>query len=144
MIRNYFKTMWRGLMKNKFYSTINILGLTIGMASAILILLWIQNEMSHDRFYEKTDRIYVANNRDKVNGKMLAWNTTPKPLGPAIKKDFPEVEDVVRVNDFGANFLLTAGEKHFSLHGDFVDPGFLNMFSFPLLEGRANTAFNGI
>ena len=144
MLRNYLKTMWRGLMKNKFYSGINILGLTIGMASAILILLWIQNEMSHDRFHAKTDRIYVANNRDKVNGKMLAWNTTPKPLGPAIKKDFPEVEDVVRVNDFGANFLLTAGEKHFSLHGDFVDPGFLNMFSFPLLEGNANTALNGI
>ena len=56
-------------MKSKFYSFINILGLTIGMASAILILLWIQNEMSHDRFYEKTDRIYLANNRDKVNGK---------------------------------------------------------------------------
>ena len=82
MIRNYFKTMWRGLLKNKFYSSINILGLTIGMASAILILLWIQNEMSHDRFHAKTDRIYIANNRDKVSGKMLAWNTTPKPLGP--------------------------------------------------------------
>jgi ABC-type antimicrobial peptide transport system permease subunit len=144
MIRNYFKTMWRSLMKNKFYSSINILGLTIGMASAILILLWIQNEMSHDRFHSKIDRIYVANNRDKVNGKMFAWNTTPKPLGPAIKKDFPEVEDVVRVNDFGANFLLTAGDKHFSLHGDFVDSGFFNMFSFPLLEGNANVALNGI
>ncbi len=71
--------MWRGLIKNKFYSTINILGLTIGMSSAILILLWIQNEMSHDRFYEKTDRIYLATNRDKVNGEMMAWNNTPKP-----------------------------------------------------------------
>ncbi|HEX6431671.1 MAG TPA: ABC transporter permease, partial [Niastella sp.] len=144
MIRNYFKIMWRGLMRSKFYSSINILGLTIGMASAILILLWIQNEMSHDRFHAKIDRLYTANNRDIVSGKMVAWRTTPKPLGPAMKKDFPDVEDVVRVNDYGANFLLTAGDKRFSLHGDFVDTGFLNMFSFPLLEGNANTALNDI
>ena len=142
MIKNYFKTAWRGLMKNKFYSTINILGLTIGMASAILILLWIQNEMSHDRFYEKTDRIYLAANRDKVNGEMMAWNNTPKPLGLAIKKDYPEVEDVVRLNEYAANFLLTAGDKHFSLHGEFADSGFLKMFSLPLLEGNAATSLN--
>jgi putative ABC transport system permease protein len=142
MISNYFKIMWRGLMRNKFYSSINILGLTIGMASAILILLWIQNEMSHDRFHAKIDRLYTINNQDIVSGKMLAWKTTPKPLGPAVKKDFPEVEDAVRINDFGANFLLTVDDKHFSLHGDFVDAGFLNMFSFPLLEGNANTALN--
>ncbi len=129
-------------MKNKFYSFINILGLTIGMASAILILLWIQNEMSHDRFYEKTDRIYLANNRDKVNGKMLAWNNTPKPLGLAIKNDYPEVEDVVRLNEYAANFLITTGEKHFSIHGEFADPGFLKMFSLPLLEGNPNTSLN--
>lgn len=137
MIKNYVKTLWRGLLKNKFYSAINILGLTIGMASALLILLWIQNEVSHDRFYEKTDRIYLANNRDKVNGEMLAWNNTPKPLGPALKKDYPEVEDVVRLNEYAANFLLSVGDKHFSLHGEFADSGFLSMFSLPLLEGNA-------
>src|SRR3954464_7313473 len=142
MFKNYFKITWRGLMKNKFYSFINILGLTIGMASAILILLWIQNEMSHDRFYEKTDRIYVANNRDKVNGKTAAWHTTPAPMGLAIKQDYPEVEDVVRVQEYAANFLLTVGDKHFSLHGEFADSGFFNMFSFPLLEGNASTALS--
>ncbi len=134
--------MWRSLMKNKFYSFINITGLTVGMASAVLILLWIQNEMSHDRFYEKTDRIYAANNRDKVNGKLSAWRTTPAPLGAAIKKDYPEVEDVVRLNEYAANFLLTSGDKHFSLHGEFADSGFLSMFSLPLLHGNAKTALN--
>lgn len=134
--------MWRGLMNNKFYSFINIIGLTIGMASAILILLWIQNETSHDRFYEKTDRIYAANNRDKVNGKLAAWHTTPAPLGLAIKKDYPEVEDVVRLNEYAANFLLTAGDKHFSLHGEFADSGFLSIFSLPLLYGNATTSLN--
>lgn len=142
MFRNYFKTAWRSLMKNKFYSFINIIGLTIGMASAILILVWIQNEMSHDRFYAKTDRIYLANNRDKVNGKMMAWNNTPNPLGPAIKKDYPEVEDVVRLNEYAANFLISNGDKHFSLHGEFADSGFLKMFSLPLITGNPNTALN--
>ena len=142
MIRNYFKTMWRGLMKSKFYTAINILGLTIGMASAILILLWIQNEMSHDRFHAKIDRIYTANNRDMVSGKLLAWNTTPNPLGPAIKKDFPDVEDVVRVNDYAANYLLSVGDKSFSLHGVIVDTGFFNLFSFPLPEGNVRTALS--
>jgi len=142
MLKNYFKTTWRGLIRNKFYSTINILGLTIGMSSAILILLWIQNEMSHDRFYKKTDRIYLANNRDKINGEMTAWNNTSKPLGLAIKKDYPEVEDVVRLNEYAANFLLTAGDKHFSLHGEFADSDFLKMFSLPLLGGNPATALN--
>lgn len=129
-------------MKNKFYSFINIIGLTIGMASAVLILLWIQNELSHDRFYEKTNRICLANNRDKVNGKTMAWRTTPAPMGVAIKQDYPEVEDVVRVQEYAANFLLTAGDKHFSLHGEFADTGFFSMFSFPLLEGNSATALN--
>ena len=142
MFKNYFKTAWRSLMKNKFYSAINIFGLTIGMASAILILLWIQNEMSHDSFYTKTDRIYLANNRDKVNGKMFAWNETPKPLGLALKKDYPEVEDVVRLNEHKANFLVSNGDKHFSIQGEFADPGFLSMFSLPLLEGNASTSLN--
>src|SRR5436305_12995140 len=110
MFKNYFKIIWRGLMKNKFYSFINILGLTIGMASAILILLWIQNEWSHDSFYEKTDRIYLANNRDKVNGKMFAWNNTPKPLGLTIKKDYHEVEDDVRLNEYEANLMVSSAD----------------------------------
>ena len=80
MIKNFFKIAFRNLFRNKGFSTINILGLAIGMASAILILLWIQNEMSHDRFYKKSDRIYTLNNRDKFNGEIWAWNTTPKIL----------------------------------------------------------------
>ena len=140
MFKNYLRTIWRGLRNNKFYSFINIIGLTIGMASAILILLWIQNELTHDRFYEKTDRIYVANNRDKVNGKISPGIQRQAAMGLAIKQDYPEVENVVRVQEYAANFLLTAGEKHFSLHGEFADTGFFSMFSFPLMEGNAATA----
>ncbi|HEY3388010.1 MAG TPA: ABC transporter permease, partial [Prolixibacteraceae bacterium] len=69
---------------------------------------------------------------------------TPKPLGLAIKKDYPEVEDIVRINEYAANFLLTAGEKHFILHGVFADSGLLKIFSLPLLEGNAATALNSL
>jgi hypothetical protein len=93
MLKNYFKIAFRNLLRNKAFSFINIAGLAVGMASAILILLWIQNEMSHDKFHEKIDRLYTMNNRDKFNGELWAWNWTPKILGPTLKQDYPEVED---------------------------------------------------
>jgi len=140
MIKNYFKIAFRNLWRNKGFSAINIFGLAIGMASAILILLWIQNEMSHDRFHQKIGRIYIMNNRDHFNGKLNAWATTPKILGPTLKADYPEIEQAVRVNN--ADFLFTVGEKHLNAHGYFTDSGFLKTFSFPLLEGNVNTALS--
>lgn len=139
MFKNFFNIAFRNLRRNKSFSAINIFGLAIGMASAILILLWIQNEMNHDRFHQKIDRIYVMNNRDHFSGKLQVWPITPKILGPTLKTDYPEVEDFARVNN--ANFLLTVGDKHFNVRGNFTDSGFLKMFSFPLLKGNAATAF---
>lgn len=142
MLRNYFKIAFRNLLRNKGFSFINISGLAIGMASAILILLWIQNELTQDRFHEKLDRIYVANNRDKFNGEMWAWDNTPKIMGPTIKLEYPDVEDVVRVNN--ANFLFTVGDKKLNAGGTFVDTGFLKMFSFPLLQGSKRKALSEV
>ncbi len=142
MFNNYFKIAFRNLWKNKAFSFINIAGLAVGMASAILILLWIQNEMSHDHFHEKADRIYTLNNRDKFNGDVWAWSWTPKILGPTVKQDYPDVEDAVRTNN--ANFLLSVGDKHLSAQGYFTDTGFFNMFSFPFISGNASTALNSI
>jgi len=140
MFTNYFKIAFRNLWKNKGFSFINIAGLAVGMASAILILLWIQNEVSHDRFHEKIDRLYTMNNRDKFNGELWAWNTTPKILGPTLKQDYPEVEEFARGND--ATFLFSIGDKHLNAEGRFTDPGFLTMFSLPLKEGNAKTALS--
>ncbi len=141
MLKNYFTIAVRNLLRNKAFSLINILGLSIGMASAILILLWIENEVSHDRFHAKLDRIYTLNNRDRFNGELQAWSSTPKILAPTIKETFPEVEEAVRVN--GTSFLLTSGDKQLNVEGNFVDPAFLKVFSFPLLRGNANTALSG-
>ena len=142
MLKNYLKIAFRNLWKSKGFSIINISGLAIGMASAILILLWIQNEMSHDTFHEKGKRIYTANNLDKFNGQVWAWATTPSVMAPAIKLNYSaDVEDVVRSNN--ANFLFTVGDKHLNVQGNFVDSGFLDVFTYPLLKGNKTQALKG-
>lgn len=142
MIKNFFKVAVRNLVRNKFFSIINICGLAVGMASAILIMLWIQNELSYDSFYSKNDRLYQPWNRAIFDGKLQCWSTTPKVLGPTLKHDYPEVEAVTRVN-WGNNFLFSIGEKRLSVQGTTVDPDFLKMFDFPLLKGSEQTALAG-
>ncbi len=110
MIKNYLLIAFRNLRRNKVFSAINILGLSIGMASAILILLWIQNEVSYDQFHAKKDRLYMMYNLDKFNGELWAWNSTPKILAPTLKREYPEVEDAVRFRP--TNFLFSVGDKH--------------------------------
>ncbi len=141
MIKNFFKITFRNLRRKKVFSSINILGLSIGMASALLILLWVQNELSFDRFYSNTDRLYQMYNRDKFDGELHSWNRTPSVMTAALKKDYPEVEYVTRYNN--STFMVSNGEKHLNLRGAFADSGFLNMFDFPLLQGNAAQALNG-
>lgn len=123
------------MIRSKGFTLINITGLIIGMASAILILLWIQNEVSYDQFHEKKDRIYEAWNRASFSGELNCWNTTPKVLARTLEKDLPEVEAAVRV-DWGSNFLFSIGEKRITVQGTIVDSNFLEIFSFPLLRGK--------
>lgn len=143
MIKNFFKIAWRNMLRNKGFSLINIAGLSIGMASAILIILWIQNEVSYDQFHEKKDRIYEAWNRARFDGKLACWNTTPKILARTLEHDIPEVERAVRVN-WPSNFLFSVGDKRILKSGNIVDTGFLQMFSFPMVKGNPATALNHI
>jgi ABC-type antimicrobial peptide transport system permease subunit len=139
MFKNFFKVAYRNFLRNKGFSAINIAGLAVGIASAILIVLWIQNEVSYDQFHEKRDRIYEAWNRARFDNKLMSWNTTPKILARTIERDLPEVERTVRVN-WGQSYLLTVGETKITRRGNAVDTGFLQMFSFPLVRGNAATA----
>ncbi|RTL58783.1 MAG: FtsX-like permease family protein [Sphingobacteriales bacterium] len=141
MIKNFFKVAFRNLLRNKGFSFINISGLAIGMASAVLIMLWIQNETSYDQFHEKKDRIYEAWNKAEFSGKLQCWNTTPKILARSMEKDIPEIERSVRVN-WPSNFLFSIGDKRLTVKGNIVDTGFLQMFSFPLVKGDPKTALN--
>ncbi|HET9056990.1 MAG TPA: ABC transporter permease, partial [Chitinophagaceae bacterium] len=141
MIKNFFKIAWRNLFRSKGFSFINILGLAIGMASAILIMLWIQHEISYDRFHKKKDRIYEVWNKAAFDGELLCWNYTPKVLGGAMSRDIPEVERTVRVN-ISSNFLFSVGDKRLTARGNIVDSGFLEVFSFPLLIGNEKQVLN--
>jgi len=136
MFRNYFKTAWRSLMRGKSFSVINIAGLAVGMAGAMLILLWLQNEISFDEFHQNKDRIYeVYGLTDNTDGKAFAIPVVSQPLGPALKQSMPEVEQMSREKSI-SSFLITADEKSFTgISGSFVDPSFLTIFSFPLSAG---------
>ncbi|GHA33887.1 ABC transporter permease [Salinimicrobium marinum] len=140
MIKNYFKIAWRNIWKRKGFSAINIGGLAVGMASALLVLLWVQNEISYDRFHENGDSIYRMYNRDNFNGEPWAWGTTPKILGKTLNQDYPEVENVARISS--EEFWLGVGNKKFKAEGYITDTGFLKMFSFPLLKGNISTVLN--
>src|SRR4029453_6311609 len=94
----FFKIAYRNLLRNKGFSIINISGLAIGMASAVLILLWIQNEVSHDRFHKKLDRLYQVWSNDKINGSIRSLTNTPEIMAPSLKEDYPEIEEVTRVS----------------------------------------------
>ena len=87
MIKNFLKVAIRNLWRNKTFSIINIAGLAIGMAAAILILLWVQNELSYDRFYNNVDRIALMYSRDINNGQLSVRNSTPAQMAPVIKRN---------------------------------------------------------
>src|ERR1700761_6945787 len=140
MIKNFIKITLRGLRKNKTFSAINIAGLAVGMAAAMLIMLWVQNEFSFDRFYSKTGRISLLYSRDMNNGRIAVWNNTPSLMTPELKKNYPEVENATRFRT--VYFLATVGDNHFNTEGSFADSTFLSILDFPLLKGSAKTALN--
>ena len=138
MIKNYLLVALRNLQKNKAFSFLNISGLAIGMASAILILLWVQNEISYDQFHKNKDHIYEAWNRGQMDDKIQCWESTPQILGPTLKKDYPEVDMLARTVTTWK--VTSVGEKKFSTQSMIVDPDFLKIFSFRFQQGNPETA----
>ncbi len=136
MIVNYLKIAFRNMKRHKGYSFINIAGLAIGMAICILILLWVQDELNFDRFHENAENIYRVYMNDQNYG--VVWPIVSIPVGPALKQEFPEVIDSVRVIDFSG--LVTWEEKKYDEIGAYVDPSFFEIFSFPFVKGDSKTA----
>lgn len=140
MFRNYVLIAIRFIKKNRLYSFINIFGLAIGLATCILILLWVRDELSFDRFHKNADQIYKIVCSDLLSDEKYAV-TTPA-LGPALKQNFPEILRISRYFEM-YNLVVKVGEKKFLEDGiAFVDPFFLEMFSFPLIKGNPRTALS--
>jgi putative ABC transport system permease protein len=142
MFKNYFKTAWRNLLKNKFYSLITIAGLTAGLCVGMLILLWVQDELSYDAFHKKADNIYKLENQVGTGGSRQIWTVTASPIGKLAQNELPEVKDAVRIcyNYFYNQFKT--GEKTFNEDNKFfTDPSFFNVFDFGLIKGNKNNPF---
>lgn len=141
MLKNYFKIAWRNLVNNKTDSTINIIGLSIGMAACLLILEFVNYELSFDRFNKNAEDIYRVTNDRYQQGKLIQHGTiTYSAVGPAMKADFPEVVDITRVEPLGSPILSRGTKKYQSENSIAVDNEFLSIFSYPLVAGDPKTA----
>jgi putative ABC transport system permease protein len=141
MIKNYFKIAWRNLINNKADSSINIIGLSIGMAACLLILEFVSFELSYDRFNKNAANIYRVSNDRYQKGKLVQHGTiTYSAVGPAMKADFPEVINNTRVEPLG-DIILSDNTKKYEVKNTIAaDNEFLTMFSYPLLAGDPKTA----
>lgn len=143
MFQNYVKIAFRNLLKHKGYSFINIVGLSVGMAICLLILLYIQHETSFDRFHTKADQIYRVVLERKYSGRSTFYAIIPFSIGEAIEKEFPEVENFTRIIPQlgGGNPTIRIGDQVYEEPNVlFSDSTFFDLFTFPLIEGDPKTA----
>jgi len=142
MLRNYFKTAWRNLRKNGLYSFINIKGLTVGLAVGILILLWVLDEFSFDKFHKNEKNIYKIENMVGTGSSRQLWTATASPIGILAKKQIPGVEDVVRICNNGYYQLFRYEDKVFNeQYNFFADPSLFSVFDFKIIRGDASNPF---
>ena len=140
MIQNYFKTALRNLFKNWSYSLINIIGLSVGLAACIFILLFVMHELSYDRFHAHADRIYRMGVQGQMAENSFNQAVTASPMAHAMLEDYPEIEQVTRLKKQGA-WLVRYGDKKFNEeYFYFADSTFFKVFSFNLLKGNPSTA----
>ena len=141
MFKNYFKIAFRNLFKNKLYSTINIFGLTIGLAACLLIGIYINHELSYDKFNVNADRIVRVTMEYGREGTVNTTATTGTKPGPQFKRVFPLVQDYART--FIGSGIVKAGDKVFDeTRILFADEPFFKIFSFPLVDGNIATALD--
>jgi putative ABC transport system permease protein len=141
MFKNYLKIALRNLVRYKGYSLINITGLAIGIASSLLILMWIQDELSYDRFHQNASQIYRVYRDESATAANATSALTSPPMAPALKKDFPEIIRATRFGTWGQR-LVKYGEKTFTEDAYYhVDRDFFEIFSYPLIEGDPANVF---
>ncbi len=143
MIQNYFKIAFRSLWRNKGYSAINIFGLAMGLATCLLITLYVTDELSYDKFYKNADRIYRINTDINFGGGDLHYTQTSDMMGELLKKDYPQVEEYARVyNNEGSKLIKKGNEFITEPRVANVDSTFFKIFQLPVIEGELNTALN--
>jgi len=141
MIRNYIKTAFRNLWRNKAFSVINIVGLSVGLASCMLIFLYTMDEVSYDRFNVNAQNIYhlVVDSKGK-DGQVHKMSSTGDMPGPSFKRQIPEIQDFIRIQ--GGDYTVRRGNEVFDQEALYVDSNFFSVFTFPILYGNPKNALN--
>ena len=140
MFRNYFKTAIRNLWKSKGFSAINIIGLAIGLSTCLLIILYVFDELSFDKFNTKAKRIYVVTNEIRFGGNFFKFAATPGVLGSTLVRELPNVEQFVKLRWHGS-FLIKKGNSNLrESRICFADSTLFDVFTFPMISGNPKTA----
>ncbi len=142
MLKNYFRIAIRNMKKFKTFSLINITGLSVGIASCILIFLYIQNELSYDKFYKRADQIYRVELHAVINNAKFNAAVTSAPLGEELYRDYPEVIDYTRIRNFGYPVVRYKDKVFSEKKFFFADSTFFSVFSLPFIEGNPKTALS--
>lgn len=135
MLLNYIRIAIRNTRKHPLNSIFNILGLAIGMTCTTMILLWVQDELSYDKFHGNAGSLYRVVETQTYSNQTMQIARTPHPLAAALKKDYPEIKEATRYNRIGFNNVAYKDKKFDELNGASVDPSFLKMFTFTFLKG---------
>lgn len=142
MLKNYFKIALRNLRKSRMYSLINIIGLSTGLGICILLLLWVKDELSYDRFNVHAANLYRLAPTFDNEGQVNVWDVTSAPIAIFARKELPEVENACRLADnWAVTYFVYKGKKIEEWHNKHVDPSFFRMFTFPLVEGNPEHPF---
>jgi putative ABC transport system permease protein len=143
MLKNYIKISLRNLVRHKGYTFINIFGLATGIICCLLILVYVQDELSYDKYHEKADQIYRIVNAGVIRGKQIEMPLVSGPWGPAMVEEFPEVLKAVRIKPPDSRWVIAYGEKKYpekALY--FVDPTFFEVFDVEMVVGDPETVLD--
>jgi putative ABC transport system permease protein len=139
MLKNYILVTLRNLLRNRVYSFINITGLAIGISCSLLIVLWVNDELSFDMFHSKADRLYNLRANVTYDGKINTWGSSPLAAYEALKTEDSRIVNTA-VIDWGNEHLLTVGDKAIRKKGNYVSEEFMSMFDFPMVKGNKKSA----
>jgi putative ABC transport system permease protein len=144
MLKNYFRIAWRNLLKNKTFSFINVFGLSVGLATCVLLMLYVLDEIEYDKHHTDANLIY----RIAIDTKVEKWAGTPAPMAKGLKNDFPEIEEVARILNFpGVPKMLLKNEKNnrqfYESNGYFADSTLFRVFTYAFETGNPHTALAG-
>lgn len=144
MLLNYIKTAWRNLHRNRFFSALNIMGMALGITSSLLIMLWIQHELSIDAFHANNNRLYKVYEREYYNNAVYGNYDMSALLADEIKKTIPEVEYAVMMNEENDLSTFQVGDKIRKQEGMYAGKDIFKMFTYPLLYGTPASALSSI